>query len=352
MDLAAYKNYKESYKLKTDNLSVNNDEFSNCNECGSKNTEFINGECVCKNCGLVLETIQLIYNQPYEALLIQVEKDRSEPTQIGTITERKNSNNARKYEKLQKIHKSQDNEKNILKKAKVEMNRIFNALSLPFTMKNFVFGKFKLIRSGLKPSTKYRSPESLIPIVIYMSMKVLKIAINETDLVEVSNISKKDFNSFKLLIGKYYPQYYGRNRKDYISLKILDLQESYGLDMNFYHISKKILDKFWGNISSTKDDVIAGLVSSMSLLTSFSNSEVTVNQICAKLNIKMSTISSQVKKNFIERYRIQGYESLVKSSDILTKILKKFEIIKVDPEEPQTYYKNKLNYRQFRKYNT
>ncbi len=52
-----------------------------------------------------------------------------------------------------------------------------------------------------------------------------------------------------------------------------------------------------------------------------------VNKICIKLDISPSSIQTQVKKNFIKRYKIPGFESLVKSADLLKKMLIKFGVL-------------------------
>ena len=66
--------------------------------------------------------------------------------------------------------------------------------------------------------------------------------------------------------------------------------------MEFFYQAKKILYKLWESINNTKDDVIAGLVCSISALCSYRES-VSVNAICMRLDIKMSTIQTQVKRN-------------------------------------------------------
>ena len=102
--------------------------------------------------------------------------------------------------------------------------------------------------------------------------------------------------------------------------------------MEFYHLSSKILNKFWDQISCTSDNVVAGLISSLSLLTAFKDI-ITVNKICKKLDIKMSTVQTQVKKNFIARYNVSGFKSLVKSADLLKEILTKLGILESEDQD-------------------
>jgi hypothetical protein len=66
--------------------------------------------------------------------------------------------------------------------------------------------------------------------------------------------------------------------------------------------------------------VIAGLVASITALC-FYKERITVNAICNKIGIKMSTIQSQVKKNIFNRLKIPGFVSLVRSSKLLKETL-------------------------------
>jgi len=296
-----------------------------CDICGSTDIIETKEGYVCRTCGLVLEIQKLEFNRPYNRDIIQYAVLGT--TQIGSILERIHNVNSVGLKKLNKLQSIKSNKEIVLEKAKIEISRIFSSLGLPEAFKDIVFKKFKKIRSALKPGTKYRSPDKLVPISIYFCLKFQNISINEAELLEVSKISKKDFNAFKLQIYIFFPQYKERNRKEYILQKILEISEDLHLGMVFYYQSKKLLYKLWEGIKNTKDDVIAGLVTSISVLCGFKE-KVSVSSICDKLGIKMSTIQSQVKKRIFERFQISGFVSLVKSSEILKKIIEKMGIIK------------------------
>ncbi len=295
-----------------------------CDICGSTDIIETKEGYVCRTCGLVLEIQKLEFNRPYNRDIIQYAVLGT--TQIGSILERIHNVNSVGLKKLNKLQSIKSNKEIVLEKAKIEISRIFSSLGLPEAFKDIVFKKFKKIRSALKPRTKYRSPDKLVPISIYFCLKFQNISINEAELLEVSKISKKDFNAFKLQIYIFFPQYKERNRKEYILQKILEISEDLYLGMVFYYQSKKILYKLWESIKNTKDDVIAGLVASISVLCGFKE-KISVSSICDKLGIKMSTIQSQVKKRIFERFQISGFVSLVKSSEILKKIIEKIGII-------------------------
>jgi hypothetical protein len=178
----------------------------------------------------------------------------------------------------------------------------------------------------LGKGTKYRSPEKLIPCIIYFHYKKNNKPISEINLLEIAHISKKDFNTFKLQMLEMWPNYQERNRKDYILQRILEICEHFNLGINFYYQTKKILYHFYESIKNTKDDVIVGLVSSITLLCS-ERQDLKVCNICKHLNIKMSTIQTQVKKRIFKHFHVTNYISLIRSRTILKRIIIKLGIL-------------------------
>ena len=320
-------------KLNIENSSQIFTDLS-CDVCKSSDILETKAGYVCRTCGIVLETQELEYHKPYNNDIIQYAKLGK--TQIGSIRERFQNANSVQLEKLNKLQSIKSNKIAVLEDAKIEISRIFTCLNLPNSLKEIVFEQFKKIRSSLKPGTKYRTPEKLVPITIYFVFKFQNISINEADLLEISKINKKDFNAFKLQIQKFFPQYKERDRKRYILQKFLEISEHFQLGMVFYYQSKKILFKLWDNIKNTKDDVIAGLVASISVLCTFKDKNVSVSSLCKKLGIKMSTIQSQVKKRIFEQFKISGFTTLIKSTDLLVKVMEKMGLI----EDKQNKMKN------------
>ena len=319
--------HENNLKLEHSKISIKAQDFEwlICDGCSS---QFIdtNYGYVCPECGLTpKENYQhLQYDKPYDENSLQYAPLGF--TQIGTIRERLTNSNSSKLDKLNRLQSIRKNEEIVLEKSKIEISRIFYYLNLAGSLKDLVFEKFKKIRRELRPGTKYRSPEKLIPICIYYTLKFQNVSINEKELLEVSKISKKEFNNFKLQINEFLPQYKFRKRKEYVLQKVSEIRHTFDLNMEFYFQTKKILYKLWDIIKNTKDDVVAGLVSSISVLCSFTE-KATINSICKKLGIKMSTIQSQVKKNIVDRFKVSGFISLVKSAGILKELMQKLGII-------------------------
>jgi len=323
----------------SDTYSITSIEDATCDVCNSKNMRQHELGQVCNDCGVVIESTILEYHRPYNEEVIQ--HSVLGGTTIGTIQERRRYSNSIHLNKLNKLHSIQESEKAVNSKARKEIKRIFEHLHLPSSTIDTTFRSFQDLRSQLQSGTKFRSPEKLVPITIYSTMKLHNISINEGELLEVSKITKKEFNSFKLQVSKFMPKYAERNRKQYILQKILEIREYFRLDMGFFYTAKSIMYKLWNSINCTKDDVIAGLSCSITALCCYSDrDDLTVNAICRKLGIMMSTIQSQVKNKIFDRYNIPNFESLVKSTDILRKILIALKVIEDDPKRKRNEKNN------------
>ncbi|MFX0134602.1 MAG: hypothetical protein ACFFDN_13260 [Candidatus Hodarchaeota archaeon] len=298
-----------------------------CDICGSTDVVETKGGYVCRECGIVLEIQKLQYDRPYNEDIIQYAKGLG-ITQIGTKRERGISPNSMKLHRLNKHNSIIDNERAVIDKARIEISRIFNYLNLAEydSIKKMALDKFKLVRHKLLPGSKYRNVEKLSSIVIYFCLKLRNISINPYELIEISMISKKEFNDFILQIQRYLPEYGERDRQEYILQRILEISEHFELGMPFYFLAKKILLRLWSGIRNTTDNAVAGLISSISLLCT-GNRDVTVSTLCNRLGIRMSTVQAQVKKKIFDRFKVEGFISLIKSSDLLVKIMEQLGLL-------------------------
>jgi hypothetical protein len=311
-------------------VRLNQHDFSElrCDTCKSTHIVETPQGFVCGSCGLVLEGKRIVFNR---VAFSDIEHyARLGKTHIGTVRERFAHAHSVKLNHLQKLHSIDSNEKEVQIKAKIEISRIFSHLKLPKALEDSVYQKFLTIRAALSPGTRYRIPEKLVPLCIYFVCKMRSISINEAELLEVSHISKKEFNAFKLQIQYFLPHYKERDRQSYILTKLLELAEHFELGMAFYFQSKKILMKLWDSIKNTKDDVITGLVASILFLCAYQDKDkdqINVHLICKRLNIKMCTIQSQVKRRIFERFKVEGFTTLIKSTDLLKQVMDKLGLI-------------------------
>jgi transcription initiation factor TFIIIB Brf1 subunit/transcription initiation factor TFIIB len=295
-----------------------------CDICNSDDITETEQGYVCRSCGIVLEAKKLIYNPPRNEEAVQYSPINN--NQIGFMRERLNNKHSRKLLHMNKLNNIKSREESIKTEVKVEVKRIFEYLALPKSYLKEVIGLVLEIRSKLGKGTKYRAVSRLVPVVIYIALKMKLVPINQYDLLEVSKIDKKDFNAIKLQVYGVKPEYIERNRRKYIARRLYEIRESFDLDMTFYRTALTILNKMWGVIKNTTDDVVAGLVSSITILCNYRD-EVTVSSICDMLGIRMSSIQSQVKRRIFDRLQITGFQSLVKSSDLLRNVMEKLGLL-------------------------
>lgn len=325
------------------NYSVSDLELT-CDLCNSSKIVETSEGYVCSKCGVVLEIQKMEYHRPYEVEKLQ--HAILDTTQIGHARERYRNKQSHKFHKLNKINKTSSRNDSTDIRAKVEVSRLLNVLNISPKFKESIYVKYKEARSEIDPGTKYRNPDKLVPGIIYFHFKYNCLPINELKLLEMAKIDKKEFDRLKLKLIELMPKYYKRNRREFILNRIMQLKEVYELDMIFYHEAKSLLLKLWEEIKCTKDDVIAGLVSSIICLCYYRD-KINVHSICKTFNIQMSTIQSQVKRRIFERFNVPGFQSLVNSANILKGVIEKLGIITLKDQEEEDIEKlsrvNKIN---------
>jgi hypothetical protein len=346
---------KDTFSSSMVKINRHNFKELQCDTCKSTDIVETTQGFVCGNCGIVLEGKRIVFNQITFSDIKHYAKLGK--THIGKVRERNTHAHSVKLNHFQKLYTIQSNEKELRIRTKIEISRIFSNLNLEKSLEEEVFHRFLTIRAVLNPGTNYRIPEKLIPLCIYFVCKVRSIPINETELLEVSHVSKKEFNAFKLQIQCFLPHSKERDRQSYILTKLLELVEHFKVGMAFYFQSKKILIQLWDNIKNAKDDVIAGLVASILFLCVYQDknkNQVNMHLICKRLNIKMDAIQSQVKRRIFERFKVEGFTTLLKSTDILKQVMNKLGLIandqfKAEKKEKERDRKEKLVERMKRK---
>ncbi|MHA1783598.1 MAG: hypothetical protein ACTSVE_00215, partial [Candidatus Helarchaeota archaeon] len=257
-------------------------------------------------------------------------------TQIGTKQERLNHTRSPHLQRLNKLHSisSISNEKFIIETARKEISRLLEILGYStLEMNQDILKNVKIIWQRIEKGTKFRNVEKLIPAVIYVYFKTKCLFINRSKLLENSKLSKEEFRAALMTVIRFLDHevriaYLKRTRKRYCEQKILKITEEFDLGMDFYHQAVALMYKLWGIIQNTKEDVIVGVACSLIALTPAYREKISVSKICSHVGIQMSTVQSQVKKRIIERFKIPGFISLVKSSNLIEKILKKLGILK------------------------
>ncbi len=284
---------------------------------------------VCSRCGCVLEIPIMKSHYPYKKEQVHHEIS-SGSSSIGTQKERCNHQQSSKLERMQKLQQQRSYKYYALLDVELQILRLLSGLNLPHSFKAPILRSFKKLKATLQKGTYML--ENLIPVLVYFYCRKQGIPINEQELMTLTNMGKKEYNRYKfklidLMIGQR-----DRNRKKLIKNKLFRLSQEFHLGMDFYNDAICLLKVLWKDIYCTKDDVIAGLVSSVAVLCHYQN-KVTINSLCKRLNIAMSTIQSRVKRHLIEEFNVEGFESLVKSADIVKRTIYKLGIFTAEKKE-------------------
>ncbi|MFX1375187.1 MAG: hypothetical protein ACFFA0_05190 [Promethearchaeota archaeon] len=310
--------------LRKVSMVVNNTNLR-CDVCNSLDIIETTEGYVCRECAVVLKIQKLQYDRPYNSDLVQCARGLGK-TQIGTKRERAFSPDSRRLKRLNLQNSHLPNEELVEEKARREVLRILARLDLPETCEPFIMEKFRAVRKRLKTGTKFRNAEKLATVLTFIGLKLKNIAINSRNIIEVSSLTDEEFRSFFTQAAHYIPEYAARNRQEYISQKILEITEHFGMQMSFYFLAKKVLYKLWESVKNTTDNIIAGLCTAITALCKY-REEVKVNSICKFLSIRMSTIQFQVRTKIFEHYNIEGFSTLVRSSELLKRFMVKIGVI-------------------------
>ncbi|MHA2180438.1 MAG: hypothetical protein ACXAAH_03335, partial [Promethearchaeota archaeon] len=212
-----------------------------CDACNSYDVVETGEGYVCRNCGIILQIQRFQYDIPFNKSQIQNERGLGK-SNLGTKKERALSPNYSKLKRLNKQNSLLKYENGIDKKGKEEITRIISSLNLPYTLKEDFFKRFKEVWLKLNPKTSYRNPEKLSATIIYFCMKLRNLVINEQELIDISILSKQEFNDFKFQIARYIPEYALRKRQEYICQILWEATETLKLGISFYFQAKTILE--------------------------------------------------------------------------------------------------------------
>jgi hypothetical protein len=301
-----------------------------CDVCNSTDIIETAEGYVCRDCAVVLKIQKLQYDRPYNNDVVQYARGLGR-TQIGTKRERVFSPNSRKIERLQRYNSQKTNEEMVEGKAQREISRLLARLSLPDTCEPFIMEKFKSVRPQLREGTKFRNAEKLAAILTFIGLKLKNIAINSSNLIDISLLTQEEFRNFFTQVAQYIPEYAARNRCEYISQKLLEITHHFELEMPFYFLAKKILHRLWGSVKNTTDNVIAGLCTGITALCNYKH-QIKINAICEFLGIRMSTIQFQVKNRLFENHHVDGFTTLVRSSELLKRFMVRMGILEYEED--------------------
>ena len=94
----------------------------------------------------------------------------------------------------------QTKKKSVLERGNVETYRLLKCLGVPISLKKLIIKKLMNLWSTFTPGSKFRNLEILVPMAIYFVLKSQKFPFNKIELLQMSKISKKEFNTLKQIL--------------------------------------------------------------------------------------------------------------------------------------------------------
>ncbi len=273
---------------------TDNESIVLCYYCGSAHIRETTYGSVCTSCGTDQELTRIERNK------IQEQNYSLNMTTMGTEGERKMSTNKMKILYLSKLDSIKTYNNKTMMVAFTLTKTMLEKLGRSNKEIRIILKKFEDVRTQFPASSKFQNPKKLIPFIIYFYFKELNIVIDIKTLFENSEISKKEFNAFRIHMERFWSAYKVRDRYKYICTRIGGVI-GYG---RVYNQSIKLLKKFWNLIRDSKDDVIAGLVTGIVIILSKCEDR-TMKSICKEFNISQSSLQKSIQNKLFNRLGIK-----------------------------------------------
>ncbi len=182
------------------------------------------------------------------------------------------------------------------------------------------FRLFQEIRGKFKAGVKFKGPENLAPIIIYIFFKVKGYSINAGDLRKALGIERRHFLDGMKKVIPFYPAYSRRDRKIIILDKIRKVRSHFNLDSEFIKNSELILKNCLYRINPSSEEVMAGAACILSLMKIGLDS-INFNEVCKKTGTRECSVGNYLKRQVFRRFGILGFHGLRKSSELIMRVL-------------------------------
>ncbi len=166
----------------------------------------------------------------------------------------------------------------------------------------------------------YKKAEKLVPVILYMFFKIKCIKISPNKIIEVSNLTKRQFRIYFLEAVRYCPEYFSRDRTKMVQKLLLFVIDHFHFDNEFIQVSDSLLRKLWNRLTNTTDSIIAGVVCILTMIKLDVNS-VSYSMVCKKLGIRMSSVFYQVKHSILSSETAEKFTGFKRSRNLLKPLL-------------------------------
>jgi len=309
-----------------------------CDLCDSKEIAETQSGYVCLRCAVELTHKKIVFStNPYRP------PDHEQlyyHTLVGDVNDVQHN---RDWSRRRKINNFTAEGKKDIKKlnyAKGEIRRFMNYLISNPTEATIehIFEKFKSLRSKSKHRSELRSPDISVPICIWSNIRTKGVFIENfrKEFLSLLRVPTKRYLKSERDFIKSNEEYQQRDRKLIVRNMLLAISSHFEqLDMDFYYrareiANKLIADKLWKYIYNTKEKIIAGILTYITV-SCYDQYHLKVSDICKFLGL--NNLQATIKRTVFDQFHITGFSSLVKSSDILKEWFIKAGFIEIIEQE-------------------
>jgi len=178
--------------------------------------------------------------------------------------------------------------------------------------------------SKIRPKTKYRNYQKILPVAMYLSLKLKGMPLHTGLLFAKEHISRKEFNCGIRNIAPLYEEYQNRNKKEVIRQYLVSVNREFRLGDQFIEYSQKALEFFYKDLSRLKEQLMAGVISYMSLLLT-NNPPNLITSICDYLGIASCSLYPTFKRFLRYNNDSSTHNGIISSQDKIRNWLLKLQ---------------------------
>ena len=176
------------------------------------------------------------------------------------------------------------------------------------------------VQSRIPPQKKISQPEILIPMTIFVFLRMKLAPVTPTKFVDSNIMSKVELAKYLREYLQYIPEYQSRDRRGLVISMITSVGKILEYPHAFLEKCETLLDVFWKELSHTTERVTAATVFCLTLIY-VEDAPPPFIGICSQFGVEMSTIIYQIKNKLIKRHRVEGFTTLRQSISLVKQFL-------------------------------
>ena len=179
---------------------------------------------------------------------------------------------------------------------------------------------FEKVQTRVPPGKKISKLEILIPIIIFVFLRMKLAPITPVRYVDSNIMTKADLSNNLRNCLPYIPEYQTRDRKGLILSMIEHVGKKLTYPIEFLEECEILLDVFWKELSSTTERVTAATAFCLTLIY-VEDALPPFKGICDEFGVEMSTVIYQIKYKLVKRHRVEGFTTLRQSLPLIKQFL-------------------------------